>query len=471
MKKKLFIFYVYFLAFSCKKENANVSVIEDPSIFQDQYGRQLILHGLNTISKNPADYYQFLEVSETDVEKQDKEYGFNFVRYGIMWDGIEPQKDSFDETYLDKVEERVNWHTSRGMYVMLDMHQDLYSFEFGGDGAPAWAIQPNGHPINSENASGINWQLKYNDPAVIAAFQNFWQYNRYKELQEHYILSWQKVAERFKNNPYVIGYDLMNEPNSGNPVEDLLGVFEKNLLKDFYNRLIPALRSVDNQKYLIYEPIAGSVVGGLPSGLPKMNDTRSAPRLGYAPHFYSVFSLSASDPYGAFDKLQVALWKLNRTKEIKMQNCPMIIGEFGLDRIHTGFDEYLDDVMNIADELEGGWAYWANGFNLDWGPFNPDHSLSPIGEQLIRTYPKAVQGKINSFSLDRTSKKFILNYQVIASISQPTEIFVPNRFYPNGYNVVVSGTTNYTKETDATKQLLKIKVNESKEVTIEIVPK
>jgi len=136
IKNKLILFLICAFAFSCKKENTDTSFIEDPSIFQDQYGRQLILHGLNTISKNPADYYQF-PFFETDVEKEDKEYGFNFVRYGIIWDGIEPQKDSFDNTYLDRVEERVNWYTSRGMYVMLDMHQDWYSYEFGGSGAAA----------------------------------------------------------------------------------------------------------------------------------------------------------------------------------------------------------------------------------------------------------------------------------------------------------------------------------------------
>jgi endoglycosylceramidase len=199
---KTIIFFLCFFSLltGCKKDSDEISTFEDPTIFQDQYGRQLILHGLNTVSKKPAEFYQF-PIFETDVEREDKEYGFNFVRYIIIWDGIEPKKDSFDNTYLDRVEERVNWYTSRGMYVMLDMHQDLYSYEFGGDGAPAWAIQPNGHPVNSDNSTGDNWQLKYYDPAVIASFTNFWQYSRFKELQDHYILSWQKVAERFKNNP------------------------------------------------------------------------------------------------------------------------------------------------------------------------------------------------------------------------------------------------------------------------------
>ncbi|HOU47485.1 MAG TPA: cellulase family glycosylhydrolase, partial [Chitinophagales bacterium] len=113
--------------FSCKKENERKTIViqEDPSIIQDQYGRQLILHGLNTSSSAKSDSERLPWIVEHDVDKEDKEFGFNFVRYLIFWDGIEPQKGVFDEEYLDKVEERVNWYTSRGMQVMLDMHQDL----------------------------------------------------------------------------------------------------------------------------------------------------------------------------------------------------------------------------------------------------------------------------------------------------------------------------------------------------------
>ena len=59
-----------------------------------------------------------------------------------------------------------------------------------------------------------------------------------------------------------------------------------------------------------------------------------------------------------------------------------------------------------------------------------------------------------------------------AAIKQPTEIFVPNRFYPNGWNLSVSGTTNYTQSFDNIKQLLKFTTQENnKELTIEITAK
>ncbi len=34
-----------------------------------------------------------------------------------------------------------------------------------------------------------------------------------KEYADHFIAVWKKIAERFKNNPAVWGYDLVNEPS------------------------------------------------------------------------------------------------------------------------------------------------------------------------------------------------------------------------------------------------------------------
>lgn len=442
-------------------------VADDPTIFQDQYGRQLILHGLNSGEKNPAvDPW----IQESDVEREDKEFGFNFVRYLILWDGIEPQKDSFDESYLDRIEQRVNWYTSRGMYVMLDMHQDIYSIVFGGDGAPAWAVHTNGYPINTTNTTGA-WFLKNLDPAVIAALGNFWNYTTYKELQDHYILMWKKVLERFKNNPNVIGYDLMNEPYGGDPIKALTGDFEKNTLKKFYDKLIPAMRSVEPNKYLFFEPQSLYVNFGVTSNLPKINDTRSIQHLGYAPHFYPFFVEAATGPYDAAAKQNTKDCFNSRTAEKKRQNCPMIIGETGLSPSTPGFGDYLDEMMNYLDSTQSGISYWFNGRG-GWAPLNADGTESPILQHLMRTYPKAVAGKISKFRFDVVTKKFSMTFTSNAAISQPTEIFVPNRFYPTGWNLSVSGTTKYTQTFDATRQVLKFTSTENaKEITIEITQK
>ncbi len=467
MKNSLLVFCCCIL-FSCKKESSLSPYKEDPSIFQDQYGRQLILHGLNTGSKDPASDHW---IQDTDVDKEDKQFGFNFVRYLMLWEGIEPQKGVFDEAYLDRIEQRVKWYTSRGMYVLLDMHQDLYSIKFGGDGAPEWAIQANGLPVSPNNPYGNLWFLKNLDPALVAAFQNFWKYSAYKELQDHYILAWKKVAKRFKDNPYVIGYDLMNEPYAGDLGMNVSGTFEKTQLKEFYDRLIPAIRSVDQNKYLFFEPTSLGVNSGLFSSLPKINDTRAIPKLAYAPHCYPLFIEAAPGPYGAAERQQLKEWQWERSKEIKKQNCPMIIGEVGIDPAQAGFDSYLHDVCNYMDSVQGGWTYWFNGLG-GWSPLNNDGSEGPVLFALLRTYPKATAGKISSFRFDPVSKVFTMKFVSNAAITQPTEIFIPKHYYPNGFNLSVVGTSNYTQIFDEVHQLLKFNTTDNaKEITIEISPK
>ncbi|MBK8350740.1 MAG: cellulase family glycosylhydrolase [Saprospirales bacterium] len=48
------------------------------------------------------------------------------------------------KNYLNELERRINWYTSRHMYVMIDMHQDVYGAAVGGHGAPDWACRTNG---------------------------------------------------------------------------------------------------------------------------------------------------------------------------------------------------------------------------------------------------------------------------------------------------------------------------------------
>ncbi|MFN8267619.1 MAG: cellulase family glycosylhydrolase [Chitinophagales bacterium] len=460
--------------FSCKKDNERKAFVstEDPTIIQDEYGRQLILHGLNTSSSAKSDTQRLPWIIESDVDREDKEFGFNFVRYLILWDAIEPQKGVFDETYLDKVEERVNWYTSRGMHVMLDMHQDLYSIVFGGDGAPAWACRTNGAaPL--EIPGGTPWWLKNIDPAVINSWINFWTYSgSNKDLQEHYILMWQKVAERFKNNPNVIGYDLMNEPWGGDLIKVFVtGEFERYQLSAFYKRLIPALRSVEPNKYLFFEPTPAPVTFGMPSNLSKISDTRSSAKIVYAPHCYP-YDTHEGQGYTATSKSQLKDWERERVKEIKLHgNAPLLTGEFGLSPHQAGFADYLTDFNAMSDRNLWHWAYWSNDKG-GWSPLNGDRTETAILPHLIRTYPKATAGKLESFSFDVNTKIFTMTFTSNTTISKPTEIFIPNRFYPNGWDLSVAGTTKYTSTTDAIKQTLLFSTTDNdKEITLTITPK
>jgi endoglycosylceramidase len=136
---------VSFMLCACKKE------------FQQQYitddqGRALILHGLNVSGSAKSSPDRVGWAKKDDILRLSRDWGFNFERMLVLWDGLEPEKGVFDEAYLDRIQERLDWCQEAGLSVVLDMHQDLYSIHFGGDGAPLWAIEDNG------------WPAEYQDP-------------------------------------------------------------------------------------------------------------------------------------------------------------------------------------------------------------------------------------------------------------------------------------------------------------------
>ncbi|MCX6914590.1 MAG: cellulase family glycosylhydrolase [Verrucomicrobia bacterium] len=111
--------------------------------FLDGAGKPLLLHGINVVNKSKAEGYT------GGIERADfaaiRSWGMNCVRLGILWDGLEPQPVKIDDQYLDRIALIVGWAKAEGLYVLLDMHQDLFSVKFS-DGAPAWATLDEGKP-------------------------------------------------------------------------------------------------------------------------------------------------------------------------------------------------------------------------------------------------------------------------------------------------------------------------------------
>jgi endoglycosylceramidase len=188
--------------------------------FIDSFGRQVILSGINKVNKDKK--MNYTDNDSLSSYEQLSKYGFNCIRLGLIWDGVEPEPGRYDEKYLDKMEERINRAAQNGIYVMLDMHQDLYGESFAegsamGDGAPRWATITENKP----HVTGTIWSDSYLiSPAVQTAFDNFWANTPVADgigVQDHYAKMWQHVARRFAGNNTVIGYDIMNEPFNGTP--------------------------------------------------------------------------------------------------------------------------------------------------------------------------------------------------------------------------------------------------------------
>jgi len=437
---------------------------------KDTRGRELILHGLNTSGNAKFDTAHMPWIKESDVEREQSQFGFNTVRLLIFWGAIEPEEGVYNEHYLAEVKKRVEWYTSRHMYVIFDMHQDVFGYGVGDNGAPAWAaahdaiikhLVPNKWP----------WWMKNLEPKIIKSYVQFFTYKKHKDRQQHYIACWQKVAGMFKDNPYVIGYDLMNEPHGGKVIKTLAGGFERRQLSAMYKRLIPAIRSVDTTHYIFFEPRSFGVNFGMASHLPKVYDTPvNNPKLVYSAHCYLKFVDIGGD-YKPKHVKEMPHWFAARDKELKKQQCPLMIGEFGLSPQKKDFDAYLHDLFRLADERHASWTYWSNDHG-GWSPLKPDNSPTPILAELLRVFPQATAGHLLNYSYDPVTKTFEMDFTSNAGINAPTEIAVPRSIYPAGYQLTVTGTIHYRSEVDEATNTLKLFVSENgAHITVKLSPK
>jgi endoglycosylceramidase len=406
----------------------------------DERGRALILHGLNVSGDAKWDPERMPWVEREDVERMAHEWGLNFARFLVTWDGIEDVQGVYDEAYLDRVAERLDWLAGYGIYVVLDMHQDLYGPKdsdgrvFGGNGHPAWSMFTDGLYYKP---SPINWFLDYFTPAITRAFDNFWDHDGHPELQDHYAAAWAHIAERFRDHPTVLGYDIMNEPWPGSLNADV-AAFDTGPYRAFLERTIAAIRAVDPDGWIFFEARAWGPNSGEPSYIPVLDDPRPGKdRLAYFPHYYSLIVDAAQQYLPEIDH-SIESWVLNRTLESQAQGAPLLIGEWGTGANVANFVEYLEDVVRMADHTTSGWAYWSYDLG-GWSPIDPDRNETPQADVLVRAYPQRVAGTPRYIDYDPESRVFHLVFAEEPGVSGPTEIYVPRRrFYPEGFDLEVS---------------------------------
>ena len=60
----------------------------------------------------------------------------NFVRLGVMWEGVERNPGVYDYDYLDKLEVLINKLGEAGIYTLVDAHQDVFARYVCGEGIP-----------------------------------------------------------------------------------------------------------------------------------------------------------------------------------------------------------------------------------------------------------------------------------------------------------------------------------------------
>ena len=241
----------------------------EKSCFVDNKGRRVLLRGVNLggstkvpVTPNGAthiktDFQDHRDVSfvghpfplkEADEHfKRLKHWGFNCIRFLVTWEAIEHKGPRlYDKEYFDYVEEVLKIASEFKFYTFIDPHQDVWSRMTGGDGAPGWTFEKVGLDFTKFDAADAVLVMQYrydkNNPKAYPPMCWGQNANRFANktmwtlffggkdfapsckidgisaqdyLQGHYIDAIKQVALRVKDNPYVIGFDTLNEPNEG----------------------------------------------------------------------------------------------------------------------------------------------------------------------------------------------------------------------------------------------------------------
>ncbi|GAB3662821.1 hypothetical protein GCM10028791_38080 [Echinicola sediminis] len=484
--------------------------------FVDDQGREILLNGINVVSKSKADNYLFQSGPEFYAGL--KQWGFNSIRFILIWDGLEPEPDQYDEDYLKEVDKRIQWAAENGVFVVLDMHQDLFSAKYA-DGAPEWATLEGGLP----HVTGDVWSDAYLiSPAVQQAFDSFWNNSPAKDgkgLQEHYAELWELLAKRYKDTPNVIGYDIMNEPFPGsmaqaampailqafgewfykkngtvlseeqlleiwgnaesrtgalqdlNSKEDFSAVidalypiaakFEKEKLQPFYQKVANTIREIDQEKILFLEHTYFGNMGVkssiertvLPNGQP---DSLVA----YAPHGYDLVVDTDQAEEASTLRIDFIMERIKNTgKRLQM---PVWLGEWGA--YYGGGDEIVPVAKHTMGQIEQHLfsnAYWS----YDPGAEN----LSYFQKVIMRPYPVCVSGRLLSYKNDADNKRFEVSWEVDTSEDTGSLFYFPDiHRIPKDYLEKING--NIIEIPESTAGYLHLEVAEDEKVAHFSIP-
>jgi endoglycosylceramidase len=442
--------------------------------FVDPNGRQVIFNGINYISKNPDEKY--IRGIEPELFAEFKNWGFNCIRFGIIWAGLEPEPGKYNEEYLAEIDKRIQWAADNGIYVYLDMHQDLYGSKFS-DGAPEWATLDEGLP----HYTGAVWSDSYLiSPAVQTAFDNFWKNTPASDgigIQDHYANLWKLLAERYANNTTIIGYDIMNEPFMGTSANEIMplmlgsyarvfaeetgqtppsaeelgamwgneksrmealdfistkdryskvvdavyevnAAFEKNELQSMYQKVADAIREVDKNHILFLNHSYFANTGVSSAIEPtKLADGTPDPLVCYAAHGYDLVVDTKEVDSPSYERVEFIFDRINETG--KRMNVPVLVGEWGA--FHGKSAKMIETAQQVVNLFEGhnfSNTYWCYYDNINSDPY--------FKMAIVRPFPELISGDLISYDYNFESGDFTCSWNESTESTEPTVIYVPN---------------------------------------------
>ena len=246
--------------------------------------------------------------------------GLNLLRLPVNYRHFEDDMAPFvikesGFRFLDRV---INLCAERGIYTIIDLHA-LPGFQ--------------------------NQHWHSDNPTHVALF---W---KHKHFQDRVVHLWEELARRYRSNPWVAGYNLINEP------ADPTG----KMVMPVYRRLYDSIRAIDADHILFLEGNRYSLDFGM--------FEETWPNVVYTTHDYALPGFIDGGPYpglsrGQFvDRAVLEKTFLERTRYMRDTATPIWVGEFG--PVYTG--DAANDAMRrqvLQDQLEiyrrhrASWAIW-----------------------------------------------------------------------------------------------------------------
>lgn len=457
--------------------------------FVDEYGRVRLFHGVNAVYKlppwhpNPNGFDPQNSLSPQDVSDL-YSWGFNAVRLGTMWPGVEPAKGKYNTSYVDVIETIVDNLAAKEIYTILDFHQDVFNRRFCGEGVPDWAVEvgsfklpfpfpalgfttypldANGYPSLTDCLK-VNFATYYFSEQCSAAFQSL--YDNTNGTQNRLANFWNLVSNVFKGHQHVLGYELINEPWAGDIYLDpkLLepGHADLKNLQPMYEKLNKVIRNNDNDHIVFYEKAVTNFWG--PAGFtqapggPSYNDRQA---LSY--HIYCGPDNANGSPTNVVAcDLEDGLFYEVSMRDVRNMGGGGFLTEFGAMDNETNSIDSINFLTGYADSYLQSWAYWQFKLFKDITTQGDGESFYNSKGQLefnkvkalSRTYAQATAGMPLRQSFNPETSAFQFTYAINAKISQPTEIYLNEAwYYPKGYTVTLSPSNAATWKATSTNHI------------------
>ena len=350
-------------------------------------------------------------VTETDIENLANQ-GYNSVRlamhYNLFTLPIEDEPVQGENTWLNKgfdmVDNLLDWCETNEIYLILDLHA-----------APGGQGYDSGISDYNPDLPSL-WESDFNKSKTVAL--------------------WGQLADRYKDEPWIAGYDLINEVNW------TLGTYD---LRNLYIQITDAIRAVDNNHIIFIE---GNGFANDFTGLTPPWDNK----LVYSFHKYWSYNNENSLDWvlGIRDQYNVPLW------------C----GETG-----ENSNTWYRDAFKLYEDNNIGWSSWpfkrietiAALYSISSNPNYESIINYWKGEAPSPSVNDAISG-LNQLTTDILSSNTLFFKDVVdaqlrlpqdSSLLPYSEHNVPGIIYLSDYDLGINGIAyndddfvNYSLETD-----------------------